>query len=58
MACGIGFTAGFLARIGNRGGPRGRGNKVSIDKELMGVGRVAESDRGGARKKVASGGIR
>ena len=27
------------------------------DKELMEVGRVAEGDRGGARKKVASGGI-
>ena len=39
-------------------GRGGRGNKVSIDKELMQVGRVAEGDRGGARKKVASGGIR
>ena len=37
---------------------RGMGNKVSSDKELMEVGRVAEGDRGGARKKVASGGIR
>ena len=35
------------------------GDKVSIDKELMEVGRVAEGERGGgARKKVASGGIR
>ena len=40
------------------GGTRGTGDKVSIDKELMEVGRVAEGDRGGARKKVASGGIR
>ena len=36
----------------------GMGDKVSIDKELMEVGRVAEGDRGGARKKVASEGIR
>ena len=35
------------------------GDKVSIDKELMELGRVAEGDRGGrARKKVVSGGIR
>ena len=34
------------------------GDKVSIDKELMEVGWVAEGDRGEARKKVASGGIR
>ena len=37
---------------------RGTGDKVSIDKELMEVGRVAEGDRGGVRKKVASGEIR
>ena len=34
------------------------GDKVSIDKELMEVGRVAEGDRGGTKKKVANGGIR
>ena len=36
----------------------GIGNKVSFVKELMEVGRMAEGDRGGAGKKVASGGIR
>ena len=45
---GAGFTAGSLAGKGPRGG---MGDKVSIGKELMEVGRVA-------RKKVASGGIR
>ena len=55
---GAGFTAGSLAGKGARGRTRGMGDKVSIDKELMEVGRVAEGDRGGARKKVASGGIR
>ena len=30
---GTDFTVGSLARKGNRGGPRGRGNKVSSDKE-------------------------
>ena len=40
------------------GGLRGMGNKVSVEKELMEVGRMAESDRGGAGKKVVSGGIR
>ena len=57
---GAGFTAGSLAGKGARGGTRsGTGDKVSIDKELMEVGRVAEGDRGGrARKKVASEGIR
>ena len=55
---GAGFTAGSLAGKGARGGTRGTGDKVSIDKELMEVGRVAEGDRGGARKKVARGGIR
>ena len=34
------------------------GDKVSIDKELMEVGRVVEGDKGWARKKVASGWIR
>ena len=52
---GAGFTAGSLAGNGARGGT---GDKVSIDKELMEVGRVAEGYRGEARKKVASGGIR
>ena len=37
---------------------RGTGKKVSSDKELMEVGRMEEGDRGGAGKKVASGGIR
>ena len=54
---GVGFTAGCRAGKGARGGTRGMGNKVSLDKELMEVGRVTEGDRGGARKKVASGGI-
>ena len=40
------------------GWDKGDGDKVSIDKELVEVGRVAESDRGVAWKKVASGGIR
>ena len=31
----------------SQGGTRGTGEKVSIDKELMEVGRVAEGDRGG-----------
>ena len=39
-------------------GRGGTGYKVSIDKELMEVGRVAEGDRKGARMKVASGGSR
>ena len=51
---GAGFTAGSLAGKGAR---VGTGDKVRIDKELMEVGRVAEGDRGGAWKKVASGGI-
>ena len=37
---------------------RGTRNKVGFDKELMEVGRMAEGDRGRARKNVASGGIR
>ena len=55
---GVGFTAGSLAGKGARGGTRGTEDKVNIDKELVEVGRVAEGDRGGAWKKVASGGIR
>ena len=53
-----GFTAGSLAGKGARGGTRETENKVSSKKELMEIGRVAESDRGRAGKKVASGGIR
>ena len=34
------------------------GNKVSFDKELMEVGRMAKGDQGGPGKKVASGRIR
>ena len=55
---GTGFTAGSLAEKGARGGTRGTEDKVSIDKELMEVARMAEGDRGRAGKKVASGGIR
>ena len=55
---GAGFKAGSLAGKGARGGMRRTGNNVSIDKELMEVGRVVEGDRGEARKKVTSGGIR
>ena len=55
---GAGFTVGSLAGKGARGGKRRMGNKVSFEKELMEVGRMAESDRGGAGKKVVSGGIR
>ena len=33
------------------------GDKISIDKELMEVGRVVEGDRGG-QGRIASGGIR
>ena len=36
---GAGFTVGSLAGKGTRGGTRGMGNKVSIDKELMEVRR-------------------
>ena len=39
---GAGFTAGSLAGKGARGGARGTENKVSSDKELMKVGRMAE----------------
>ena len=49
------FTVGSLTRVGARGGT---GNKVSFDKELMEVRRMAEGDRGGAGKKVESEGIR
>ena len=49
------LTAGSLTRKGVRGGME---NKVSYDKDLMEVGKMAEGDRGGGGKKVASGGIR
>ena len=39
---GAGFKAGPLARKGPRDGMRGTGNKVSSDKELTEVGRMAE----------------
>ena len=55
---GAGFIAKSLAGKGARGGTRRTGSKISSEKELMKVGRVAEGDQGGARKKVASGGIR
>ena len=42
-----GFTVGSLAEKEARGGTMGTGDKVSIDKELMEVGRVTEGDRGG-----------
>ena len=45
---GAGFTAGSLARKGARGGMKGMGNKISSDKELMGVQGMAVGDRGGA----------
>ena len=41
---GAGFTAGSLAGKGDRGGTRGTGNKVSFDKELLEVRRMAEGD--------------
>ena len=41
---GAGFTAGSQARKGARSGTRVMGNKVSSDKELMEVGRMAEGD--------------
>jgi hypothetical protein len=46
---GAGFTVGSLARKGARGGT---GDKVSIDKELMKVGRVEEGDRGGQGRRL------
>ena len=46
-----GFTAGSLAGKGAWGGMRGTGDKVSIDKELMEVRRVAEGDRGGGKEE-------
>jgi hypothetical protein len=55
---GVGFTVGSLARKGARRETRGTGSKVSSDKELMEVGRMAVGDRGVAGKKVTSGGIR
>ena len=54
QAAGV-YGGGFTARKGDRSG---LSNKVSSDKELMEVGRMAEGDRGRAGKKVASGGIR
>ena len=45
---GAGFTVGSLAGKGARGGT---GDKVSIDMELMEVGRVAEGDRGGCKEE-------
>ena len=50
-----GFTVGSLAGKGTKGGT---GHKVSFNKELMEVGRMAEGDQGGVGKKVARGGIR
>ena len=58
MVYGTGFTVGSLARIGARDGSWRPGIKVGSDKQLMEIGRMAEGDKGGAGKKVASGGIR
>ena len=44
LGCRGRFTAGLLTMKGARGGTRTK-NKVSIDKELMEVGRVAEGDK-------------
>ena len=55
---GAGFTVGSLEGKGARSGMRGMGNKVSFDKELLEVRRMAEGDQGRAGKKVANGGIR
>jgi hypothetical protein len=45
---GTSFTAGSLARKGNRAATMGKRRYVSSDKELMGVKRMAEgSSRGG-----------
>ena len=44
---GAGFTAGSLARKRARGKMRETGNKVSSDKELTDVGRMAEVTEGG-----------
>ena len=41
---GAGFTMGSLARVGARDGMRGVGIKVSSDKELTVVGRMAEGN--------------
>ena len=41
---GADFTAESLAGKEARGGTRGTGNKVSSDKELIEVGRMAEGD--------------
>ena len=49
---GASFTAGILAGKGARGGMRGTVDKVSIDKELMEVGRVAEGFRGGQGRRL------
>ena len=43
---GAGFTVGFLARKGARDGKSEMGNKVSSDKELTEVGRMAEGGQG------------
>ena len=53
MGCmGAGFTVGPLARKGDRSEMRGMGNKVSSDKELIWVGRIAEGDQGvGSREE-------
>ena len=50
--CGARFTAGSLAGKGARGGTRRTGNRVSSDKELMEVGRMAEGDRGGQGRRL------
>ena len=52
------FYSGVYGREMSQVWDEGDGDKVSIDKELMEVGRVAEGDRGGTRKNVASGGNR
>ena len=44
---GAGFIAGSLTGKGARVGNKGTGKKVSSDKELLEVGRMAEGDRGG-----------
>ena len=41
-----------MAGRGARGGMRQMGNKVSSDMELMEVGRMAEGDRGGKKRRL------
>ena len=41
---GTDFTADSLARVGARDGTRGLGIKVTSEKELTQVGRMAEGD--------------